>query len=60
MVFWPVGTGDSTTLVLGENLVMQVDLRDLKAADEDGAVVDEGTVVYRPRAWPDTHHARGR
>ncbi|MFD6286546.1 hypothetical protein [Streptomyces sp. NPDC060205] len=39
VVFWPVGTGDSTTIVLGEDLVMQVDLRDMKAADEDGAVV---------------------
>ncbi len=39
VVFWPVGTGDSTTIVLGGNLVMQVDLRDMKAADEDDAVV---------------------
>lgn len=39
MVFWPVGTGDSTTIVLGGDLVLQVDLRDMKAADEKGAVV---------------------
>ena len=39
VVFWPVGTGDSTTIVLGGDLVMQVDLRDMKAADEDDAVV---------------------
>ncbi|MEV8047670.1 hypothetical protein AB0P02_28090 [Streptomyces griseoluteus] len=39
VVFWPVGTGDSTTVVLGDGLVMQVDLRDMKAADEDDAVV---------------------
>ncbi|MYS19873.1 hypothetical protein GA0115240_11446 [Streptomyces sp. DvalAA-14] len=39
VVFWPVGTGDSTTLVLGDNLVVQVDLRDMAAADGDGAVV---------------------
>jgi hypothetical protein len=39
VVFWPVGTGDSTTIVLGDGLVMQVDLRDMKAADEDDAVV---------------------
>ncbi|MFJ1610223.1 hypothetical protein ACIOHS_43950 [Streptomyces sp. NPDC088253] len=39
VVFWPVGTGDSTTIVLGGDLVVQVDLRDMKAADEDGAVV---------------------
>lgn len=39
VVFWPVGTGDSTTIVLGDGLVIQVDLRDMKAADEDDAVV---------------------
>src|SRR6266542_2373806 len=39
LVFWPVGTGDSITIVVGDRLVMQVDLRDMKAADEDGAVV---------------------
>ncbi|MEU6495766.1 hypothetical protein ABZ890_36155 [Streptomyces sp. NPDC046984] len=39
VVFWPVGTGDSTTIVLGGDLVLQVDLRDMKAADEEGAVV---------------------
>ncbi|MEU2764682.1 hypothetical protein [Streptomyces sp. NPDC007094] len=39
VVFWPVGTGDSTTIVLGGDLVVQVDLRDMKAADEDDAVV---------------------
>ena len=39
VVFWPVGTGDSTTLVLGDDLVVQVDLRDMAAADEKGAVV---------------------
>ena len=39
VVFWPVGTGDSTTIVLGGDLVLQVDLRDMKAADEKGAVV---------------------
>lgn len=39
VVFWPVGTGDSTTIVVDDRLVLQVDLRDLKAADEDDAVV---------------------
>jgi len=35
VVFWPVGTGDSTTLVLrpGE-IVMQIDLRHLEKADD--------------------------
>jgi hypothetical protein len=39
VVFWPVGTGDSTTIVVNDRLVMQVDLRDMDAADEDDAVV---------------------
>jgi hypothetical protein len=36
VVYWPVGTGDSTTLVLkpGE-LVMQIDLRHLEKADDE-------------------------
>jgi beta-lactamase superfamily II metal-dependent hydrolase len=35
VVFWPVGTGDSTTLILkpGE-LIMQIDLRHLEKADD--------------------------
>jgi hypothetical protein len=39
MVFWPVGTGDSTTIVIDGRRVMQVDLHDMAKADEDGAVV---------------------
>lgn len=39
MVFWPVGTGDSTTIVVRPDVVMQVDLRDQDRADEPGAVV---------------------
>lgn len=38
-VFWPVGTGDSTTVVIDEEHVLQVDLRDLVAADEEDALV---------------------
>jgi beta-lactamase superfamily II metal-dependent hydrolase len=38
-VFWPVGTGDSTTIVVKPGVVMQVDLRDQDQADEPGAVV---------------------
>jgi hypothetical protein len=34
-VFWPVGTGDSTTVVVDQNTVMQVDLHDLAKADDD-------------------------
>jgi hypothetical protein len=39
VVFWPVATGDSTTIVVDDRFVMQVDLRDMDAADEDDAVV---------------------
>ena len=39
VVFWPVGTGDSTTIVVDDRLVMQVDLHDTAAADDEGAVV---------------------
>lgn len=44
VVFWPVGTGDSTTVVIDETVVMQVDLHDLAKADSEDnpevAVVD--------------------
>lgn len=45
-VFWPVGNGDSTTIVIKENeLIMQVDLRHCESADDDDSpmipVVDE-------------------
>jgi beta-lactamase superfamily II metal-dependent hydrolase len=39
VVFWPVGTGDSTTVVLDEEHVLQVDLRDQVAADKEDALV---------------------
>lgn len=35
IVFWPVGVGDSTTVVIDEDTVLQIDLHHLKAADED-------------------------
>lgn len=36
IVFWPVGTGDSTSIVVQDKVVLQVDFRDLaKAADDD-------------------------
>ena len=35
-VFWPVGTGDSSTVVINEQTVIQVDLHDLAKADDDG------------------------
>lgn len=34
-VFWPVGTGDSTTIVVEDDLVLQVDLHDMAKADDD-------------------------
>ena len=39
VVFWPVGTGDSTTIVVDDRLMMQVDLHDTASADADDAVV---------------------
>jgi hypothetical protein len=36
IVFWPVGVGDSTTVVIDEDTVLQIDLHHLKAAVEDG------------------------
>jgi beta-lactamase superfamily II metal-dependent hydrolase len=39
VVFWPVGSGDSTTVVVDEEHVLQIDLRDTVAADEEDAVV---------------------
>jgi hypothetical protein len=35
VIFWPVGTGDSTTLILRpDELIMQIDLRHLEKADD--------------------------
>jgi beta-lactamase superfamily II metal-dependent hydrolase len=38
-MFWPVGTGDSTTIAVDDDHIVQVDLRDMAQADLDGAVV---------------------
>lgn len=44
-VFWPVGTGDSTTIVIKSDVVMQLDLHHMEKADGDDdpawPVVDE-------------------
>lgn len=44
-IFWPVGTGDSTTIVINKETFMQVDLRHMaKAEDEDDSafpIIDE-------------------
>ena len=34
-VFWPVGTGDSSTVVVSEEVLIQVDLHDMAKADDD-------------------------
>lgn len=34
-VFWPVGTGDSTTIKVNENLFVQVDIHHMVAADDE-------------------------
>jgi hypothetical protein len=39
IVFWPVGTGDSSTIVIDGDHVVQVDLHDMAIADDDNAVV---------------------
>ena len=44
-VFWPVGTGDSTTVRVGKTVYLQVDLRHMAKSEEDDApawpVIDE-------------------
>jgi beta-lactamase superfamily II metal-dependent hydrolase len=39
IMFWPVGSGDSTTIVVDDDHVVQVDLRDMAQADLGGAAV---------------------
>ena len=39
IMFWPVGTGDSTTIVADKDHIVQVDLHDTAQADLDDAVV---------------------
>ena len=44
-IFWPVGTGDSTTIAVDDETVLQVDLHHMSAADDDDEthtpIVDE-------------------
>ncbi|WP_299577573.1 hypothetical protein [uncultured Williamsia sp.] len=35
VVFWPVGTGDSSTVVVSEEILVQVDLNDREKADDE-------------------------
>ena len=37
-IFWPVGTGDSTSVAVGDGVVLQVDLRNIEESDDDGHV----------------------
>ena len=39
LVFWPVGSGDSTTVVVDGEHVLQIDIRDMAQADDPGALV---------------------
>ncbi len=39
ILFWPVGTGDSTTIVIDDRHVVQVDIHDMVSAGEEDAVV---------------------
>jgi hypothetical protein len=34
-IFWPVGTGDTTTVIVDEDAWLQIDLHDVQAADDD-------------------------
>jgi hypothetical protein len=39
-VFWPVGTGDSSTIVISDEIVLQIDLHDMtKAVDDENPEV---------------------
>src|SRR5438094_10634819 len=35
IVFWPIGVGDSTSVVIDKETVLQIDLHHLKAAEDD-------------------------
>lgn len=73
-IFWPVGNGDSTTVVISDSEVVQVDLNDKKAAHAVGSghapIIDE-LVAKLPKqgsqpylscfvlTHPDLDHCRG-
>lgn len=74
-IFWPVGSGDSTTVVVDKDTFIQIDLRHLTCADEDDedprmAVIDKLIEILpkvdgRPYlavfvlTHPDEDHCRG-
>ncbi len=73
-IFWPVGTGDTTTIVVSDTEVVQIDINDKQMADEEGnehiPIVDE-LVAKLPKkdgkpylscfilTHPDQDHCRG-
>jgi hypothetical protein len=73
-IFWPVGTGDTTTIVVSKTEVVQIDINDKQLADEEDnehiPVVDE-LVATLPKVngkpylscfiltHPDLDHCRG-
>lgn len=73
-VFWPVGNGDSTTVVVREGVVVQVDLHHMAQADDDDAscvAIVDALVNLLPRrggrpylaafvlTHPDQDHSKG-
>ncbi len=73
-IFWPVGCGDSTTIVISEDEVVQLDINDKQMADEEGnehiPIVDELVARLPQRdgkpylscfilTHPDLDHCRG-
>lgn len=73
-IFWPVGCGDTTTIVVSEGEVVQIDINDKLMADEEGnehiPIVDELVAKLPKRngrpylscfvlTHPDLDHCRG-
>ncbi|HEV2899544.1 MAG TPA: hypothetical protein VGX71_17265 [Pseudaminobacter sp.] len=73
-IFWPVGCGDSTTIVVSDDEVIQIDINDKLMADEEGnehiPIVDELVAKLPQRdgkaylscfvlTHPDLDHCRG-
>ena len=51
VMFWPVGTGDSTSIVVRDGVVLQVDLRDVHAnGDEDKDAEDDHVALVKELA----------
>lgn len=74
IVFWPIGTGDSTTICIDDKTVLQIDLHHLEKADDKEephwAIIDELVKVLPKRngkpylsvfalTHPDQDHIRG-